>query len=163
LKDPLSALDAHVGKAVFHNVLQNALTGKTRILVTHALHFLPQVDYIYVVAGGRVAEHGTYADLMATENGEFARFVNEFGSKDEDKKEDIEGASEEAEKENEDSKKKSATRGAALMQAEERVTGAVGWSVYKVYLSAARAIIVLPILILSVALMQGTNVMASYW
>ena len=152
-----------MGRAVFHNVLQNASAGKTRILVTHGLHFLPQVDYIYVVAGGRVAEHGTYADLMATENGEFARFVNEFGSKDEDTKEEMEGELKEAEKGIEDPKKKNATRGAALMQAEERITGAVGWPVYKVYLSAARAIIVLPILIFSVALMQGTNVMASYW
>jgi hypothetical protein len=34
MQDPLSALDAHVGKAVFHNVLQNTLQSKTRILVT---------------------------------------------------------------------------------------------------------------------------------
>ncbi|EEB98739.1 hypothetical protein MPER_01703, partial [Moniliophthora perniciosa FA553] len=62
--DPLSALDAHVGKAVFQNVLLNAPAGKTRILVTHALHFLPQVDYIYVVADGRIVERGTYNELM---------------------------------------------------------------------------------------------------
>lgn len=52
----MSALDAHVGKAVFHNVLQNTLQGKTRILVTHALHFLPYVDYIMTVADGRLIE-----------------------------------------------------------------------------------------------------------
>jgi hypothetical protein len=42
-QDPLSALDARVGKAVFQNILQDAASGKTRILVTHALHFLPKV------------------------------------------------------------------------------------------------------------------------
>ena len=55
-QDPLSALDAHVGKAVFENVLRNNLSGKTRILVTHALHFLPQADYILTIVDGRVAE-----------------------------------------------------------------------------------------------------------
>lgn len=56
LQDPLSALDAHVGKAVFENVLRNSSSGKTRILVTHALHFLPQVDYILTIVDGRIAE-----------------------------------------------------------------------------------------------------------
>ena len=55
-QDPLSALDAHVGKAVFENVLRANLSGKTRILVTHALHFLPQVDYILTIGNGRVVE-----------------------------------------------------------------------------------------------------------
>ncbi|KAF8067032.1 P-loop containing nucleoside triphosphate hydrolase protein, partial [Lyophyllum atratum] len=62
--DPLSALDAHVGKAVFQNVLHNSLSGKTRVMVTHALHFLPQVDYIYTIADDCIAERGTYAELM---------------------------------------------------------------------------------------------------
>lgn len=44
---PLSALDAHVGKSVCNNVFLGAAAGKTRILVTHTLHFLPQVEYIY--------------------------------------------------------------------------------------------------------------------
>lgn len=39
LDDPFSALDAHVGKAVFNNAIQGSLAGKTRLLVTHALHF----------------------------------------------------------------------------------------------------------------------------
>ncbi|OJA15999.1 hypothetical protein AZE42_13449, partial [Rhizopogon vesiculosus] len=64
--DPLSALDAPVGKAVFENVLKRN-TGKTRILVTHALHFLPDVDYIYTIVDGRIAERGTYPELMAND------------------------------------------------------------------------------------------------
>ncbi|KIL59921.1 hypothetical protein M378DRAFT_26751 [Amanita muscaria Koide BX008] len=157
--DPLSALDAHVGSAMFHNVLQNANTGKTRILVTHALHFLPLVDYIYVVANGRVAEDGTYADLMATENGEFARFMNEFATK-EDEKTD-ENNAERAD--NNVSNTKNAKRGAALMQAEERNIGAVPWSVYKIYLSAGKGVAVVPFMFFSLALIQVTSVMASYW
>jgi ABC-type nitrate/sulfonate/bicarbonate transport system ATPase subunit len=45
--DPLSAVDAHVGRALFQNaILGLKAQGKTVVLVTHALHFLPQVDYI---------------------------------------------------------------------------------------------------------------------
>ena len=48
------------------------------ILVTHALHFLPQCDYIYALNGGYVAEQGTYDELVS-HGGEFARLDREFG------------------------------------------------------------------------------------
>lgn len=45
--DPLSAVDAHVGKALFNDAILGLRSqGKTVLLVTHALHFLPMVDYI---------------------------------------------------------------------------------------------------------------------
>jgi ABC-type multidrug transport system ATPase subunit len=114
--DPLSALDAHVGKAVFHNVFQNALQGKTRVLVTHALHFLPQVDYIITMLDGRIVERGTYKELVEN-NGPFAKFMAEFGAK-----EEADQGGEEAPKE--EKRKKAMVRG-AIMQTEERNTGAV--------------------------------------
>ncbi|ELU37127.1 ATP-binding cassette transporter protein YOR1 [Rhizoctonia solani AG-1 IA] len=51
LDDPLSAVDAHVGHALFHNAILNNLKarGKTVLLVTHALHFLPAVDHVYTL------------------------------------------------------------------------------------------------------------------
>lgn len=78
--DSLSALDAHVGQAVFTDAIQNMLKGKTRLLVTHQLHFLPYVDWVVCIEQGKVVEQGTYQDLMR-KNGEggFARFMNEFG------------------------------------------------------------------------------------
>ncbi|KAJ7736405.1 hypothetical protein B0H14DRAFT_2638975 [Mycena olivaceomarginata] len=41
--------------------------GLNRLLVTHALHFLSQCDYIYTLSGGRTrtAEEGTYPNLIA--------------------------------------------------------------------------------------------------
>ncbi|KAG5645528.1 hypothetical protein DXG03_005803 [Asterophora parasitica] len=169
--DPLSALDAHVGKAVFQNVLQDSLSGKTRILVTHALHFLPQVDYIYTLVEGRINEHGTYAELMSA-NGEFAKFVTEFGASEEDEEkaneqeEDEEKAVASGEGKSADEKGdplKKAVVGAALMQAEERNTGSIAWDVYKAYSKAGKGKIVLPLLIFSLVLIQGATVMASYW
>ncbi len=67
LDDPLSALDAGVGKALFFNAIVGALSGKTRILVTHALHFLPYVDHIILMDDGKIAEQGTYNELKSGE------------------------------------------------------------------------------------------------
>jgi len=119
--DPLSALDAHVGKAVFQNVMQGCLAGRTRILVTHALHFLPSCDHILVMDNGRIAESGTYQDLVAA-NGEFARFAREFGSKENSQANEKEGREQEGADEKTDNK---ASGGAQLMTVEERNTGSV--------------------------------------
>ncbi|KAI0768063.1 P-loop containing nucleoside triphosphate hydrolase protein [Trametes elegans] len=163
--DPFSALDAHVGKNVFNNVFLGAAADKTRILVTHALHFLPQVDYIYTMVDGRVAEHGTYADLMAAD-GDFARFVREFGNKEHEEEEQaeedaVEETPEPSDQEVEKTKKRQ--QGQTLMQVEERNTGAVSKQVYMEYIRAGKGFLVIPALVLSVALLQGAQVMSSYW
>lgn len=158
--DPLSALDAHVGKAVFQNVLQTALAGKTRILVTHALHFLPQVDYIYVLSEGRIAEQGPYTELM--ENGkEFSQFIKEFGTKEEGvQKSGEESVEEHPDKDGAETK---APAGKGLMQTEERNTGAISGEVYREYFKAGYGQAVVPLLLVSMALVQGATVISSYW
>lgn len=61
LDDPLSAVDAYVGKAILENCLTSGpLAKKTRILVTHALHVLDKTDYLYVMDKGVIIEEGTY-------------------------------------------------------------------------------------------------------
>ena len=60
--------------------------GKTILLVTHALHLISRVDYIYTVSNGQIAEQGTYVDLMS-KDGPFARLMKEFGGE-QDGKED---------------------------------------------------------------------------
>ncbi|KAG7444868.1 ABC transporter [Guyanagaster necrorhizus] len=165
--DPLSALDAHVGKMVFQNVLRNAAPGKTRILVTHALHFLPQVDYIFTIADGRIAEQGTYDELMQ-KDGEFSKFYREFGSQEEKEEEEVEEEEEAIESivketETEGDLRTKVTPGPGLMQEEERNTGAISLSVYKRFLDAGRGRVVLPILFASIVFVQTAIVMGSYW
>ncbi|KAJ7183174.1 ABC transporter [Mycena filopes] len=157
--DPLSALDAHVGKAVFHNVLQNTLQGKTRILVTHALHFLPHVDYIITIADGQIAERGTYAELIKND-GAFSKFFAEFGSK-EQSQDDAEKEEEEVDVTPQATRKKAS--GVGLMQVEERNIGAISRDVYGAYISAGNGKYILPLLALALVLLQGANVMSSYW
>uniref|UniRef100_A0A8C3KKJ8 Uncharacterized protein n=1 Tax=Calidris pygmaea TaxID=425635 RepID=A0A8C3KKJ8_9CHAR len=84
LDDPLSAVDAHVGKYLFEHVLgpKGLLQNKTRILVTHSISFLPQVDNIVVLVAGAVSEHGSYSTLLAN-RGAFAQFLNTYGSQEE--------------------------------------------------------------------------------
>ncbi|XP_033725264.1 multidrug resistance-associated protein 1-like [Pecten maximus] len=79
LDDPLSAVDSHVGKAIFDKVVSNdgLLKGKTRILVTHGIHWLPKVDKIIVMDNGRISEVGSYEQLLGN-NGAFALFLNTF-------------------------------------------------------------------------------------
>ncbi|XP_057384335.1 ATP-binding cassette sub-family C member 6 isoform X1 [Balaenoptera acutorostrata] len=66
LDDPLAALDAHVGQHVFNQVIgpDGLLQGTTRILVTHALHVLPQADWIVVLEDGAIAEMGSFQELL---------------------------------------------------------------------------------------------------
>ncbi|TYJ03734.1 hypothetical protein E1A91_A12G048200v1 [Gossypium mustelinum] len=61
--DPLSALDAHVAEQVFNRCIKEELQGKTRILVTNQLHFLPHVDYILLISNGVIKEEGTFEEV----------------------------------------------------------------------------------------------------
>jgi hypothetical protein len=106
--------------------------------------------------------------------GVFSKFVKEFGSKQQEK--ENEDADEivgevEAEKEGKSDKppgavaalKEQYEKGKTIMQEEERNIGAVNWKVYKSYLAAGNGYILVPILLLSLVLVQGAQVMSSYW
>ncbi|XP_006972048.1 ATP-binding cassette sub-family C member 3 [Peromyscus maniculatus bairdii] len=87
LDDPLSAVDSHVAKHIFDQVIgpEGVLAGKTRVLVTHGISFLPQTDFIIVLADGQVSEMGHYSALLQ-HNGCFANFLRNYAP-DEDQKE----------------------------------------------------------------------------
>uniref|UniRef100_A0A182MKW0 ABC-type glutathione-S-conjugate transporter n=1 Tax=Anopheles culicifacies TaxID=139723 RepID=A0A182MKW0_9DIPT len=76
LDDPLSAVDSHVGKHIFEQVIgpTGLLAKKTRVLVTHGITYLPNTDKIYVLREGEISESGTYQELM-DKKGSFAEFL----------------------------------------------------------------------------------------
>ncbi|KAM0788854.1 hypothetical protein ACM66B_002939 [Microbotryomycetes sp. NB124-2] len=162
LDDPLSAVDAHVGKHLFEEAICGALADKTRILVTHALHFLPKVDYIITMDHGEIQEQGTFAELMAKPDGVFSQMYHEFVGQGDEKKEEQEEAEEEAVEEA-DKPKDEKKKGKAIMQEEERLTGAVGWPIYKAFFHAARGYITVPVLLAALTFMQVAQVLQSYW
>lgn len=82
--DPLSAVDAHVASHLFDKVIgpKGLLKHKTRLLVTHRITFLPQVDQIIVMKDGKIHESGTFSELMIRK-GEFADFIIQYLSESE--------------------------------------------------------------------------------
>ncbi|GAA5952191.1 hypothetical protein JCM8115_003528 [Rhodotorula mucilaginosa] len=167
LDDPLSAVDAHVGKWLFDNAICGSLAGKTRILVTHALHFLPRVDYIVCLENGRISQEGTYSELVADKEGAFSKLMEEFGGElnetkaeeDAEKEEEaIEAAGKEPKKDEDAGKAKPK----GLMQEEERAVGSVSGEVYRKIFSLAHGYWTFPFLLLSLAAQQGAQVVGSY-
>uniref|UniRef100_A0A4W5KSP6 ABC-type glutathione-S-conjugate transporter n=1 Tax=Hucho hucho TaxID=62062 RepID=A0A4W5KSP6_9TELE len=79
LDDPLSAVDSHVGKHLFEEVVgpTGILKDKTRILVTHGVSFLPYVDEIVVLKEGCVSEVGSYQSLK-DRKGAFSEFLDTY-------------------------------------------------------------------------------------
>lgn len=180
MDDPLSAVDAHVGRALFENAIQGYLRarGKTVILVTHALHFLPGCDYVYTLSDGRIEERGTYRELMERD-GEFSRLMHEFGAH-EDEKETEENEIEEegpvqpkvidvrdmmAKAARHTPKSGSQLEG-RLIVSEKRNTGHVQLGVWKEYWKAGHGKYLLPLVLLFSLLGQvsmGLNGFTLVW
>ncbi|XP_039359660.1 ATP-binding cassette sub-family C member 12 isoform X1 [Mauremys reevesii] len=74
LDDPLSAVDAHVGKYIFEKCIKEALKGKTVVLVTHQLQYLEFCDEVILLEDGEIYERGTHKDLMK-EKGRYAQLI----------------------------------------------------------------------------------------
>ena len=152
-----------MGESVFNNVLLDSSSGATRILVTHALHFLPKVDHIYFMVDGRITEHGTFDEMMANRE-DFARNFDEFVTKDRTESKGEKAVEvEDADADENVKKRRTAMRGAQLMQAEERNTGAVNVQVYKQYIQSGNGVVLIPVLFMTIVLMQVSIVLSSYW
>jgi hypothetical protein len=134
-----------VGTAVFNNVIRDGLSGKTRILVTHALHFLPHVDYIYTMVDGRIAEQGNYEDLSTREGGAFAKLVKDLAPKEEKgESAGVTGQEGQSDGEGVQEATKKVIKEAELMRAEERSVGSVSgdgvWNCHFFFYPEHRAI-----------------------
>ncbi|TNN61497.1 Multidrug resistance-associated protein 4 [Liparis tanakae] len=64
LDDPLSAVDAEVGRHLFEKCICGLLKNKLRILVTHQLQYLKSADQIVVLKEGHIAARGTFEELQ---------------------------------------------------------------------------------------------------
>lgn len=67
MDDPLSAVDAHVGKHLFQQCVVKYLKGKTRILTTHQLQFLRYADLVVIMNNGQIQKVGTFNELSENE------------------------------------------------------------------------------------------------
>uniref|UniRef100_A0A3P9CNU7 Cystic fibrosis transmembrane conductance regulator n=1 Tax=Maylandia zebra TaxID=106582 RepID=A0A3P9CNU7_9CICH len=64
LDDPLSAVDAEVGRHLFEQCICGLLKNKLRILVTHQLQYLKAANQIVVLKEGHMVAKGTYTELQ---------------------------------------------------------------------------------------------------
>lgn len=65
LDDPLSAVDAHVGKHIFQECIQQYLANKICLLVTHQLQYLTEVEHLVLLNHGQIEAQGSYTELRA--------------------------------------------------------------------------------------------------
>ncbi|KAL8236017.1 hypothetical protein R6Q59_017098 [Mikania micrantha] len=166
--DPLSALDAHVGRQVFEECIKEELRGKTRVLVTNQLHFLSQVDRILLIHEGMVKEEGSYEELSQNgvlfqklmENaGKMEEYVDEQGVGDYSSKTSKPGTNGELAKDS-DTKKETKS---VLIKQEERETGVVSFNVLKRYKDALGGWWVVVILLGCYVATETLRILSSTW
>ncbi|CAK7324075.1 unnamed protein product [Dovyalis caffra] len=75
LDDPFSAVDAHTATSLFNEYIMGALSGKTILLVTHQVDFLPAFDSVMLMSDGEILQAGPYQQLLSSSQ-EFQDLVN---------------------------------------------------------------------------------------
>ncbi|KAF2168939.1 hypothetical protein M409DRAFT_20953 [Zasmidium cellare ATCC 36951] len=162
MDDPLSAVDAHVGKHIMDNAICGLLKGKARVLATHQLHVLHRVDRIVWMKDGGIHKIATFPDLMANDE-EFQKLMETTASSEQKEEGDKMDEDEVEEEKNEQVKKTKKKPAAALMQQEERAVNSVGSEVYMEYVRASGSILAAPLIIFLLIIAQGANIMTSLW
>eukprot|EP01039_Chlorochromonas_danica_P007900 gene7900-8715_t len=194
LDDPLSAVDAHVGQHLFDNCIMELLKrGKCIILVTNALQYVRYSSRILVLKDGRIAETGTFDDLL-TNNTLFSEMMNTMqetmttgasltaNNDDDSGKNGQEAASTStgtdslpktvANKENEAVSKTTSNSAAPLaskpasgklISTEEREVGDVDMKIYMKWATAAGGAMVGLIIIFNFYLGEAISVLSSWW
>lgn len=168
MDDPLSAVDAHVGRHIMDKAICGLLKDRCRILATHQLHVLSRCDRIVVMDKGRIHAVDTFDNLMRDDE-VFQRLMST--SRQEDSEEKTEAGDESADEAKEKGagleKAAPGKPTAALMQQEEKATASVGWDVWKAYIRASgsyfNALVVFFLLALTNVVNIWTSLWLSYW
>uniref|UniRef100_A0A8C7K0M5 ATP binding cassette subfamily C member 12 n=1 Tax=Oncorhynchus kisutch TaxID=8019 RepID=A0A8C7K0M5_ONCKI len=171
LDDPLSAVDAHVGKHIFEECIKKTLKGKSIILVTHQLQYLEFCDEILVLESGKIKESGTHKALMKAK-GRYAQMINNFQMENSQVRspvihlvsEPIDTGkisrypslplvSEPIDTESKDQ----------LVTQEGSQEGSVAWRTYHQYCKAAGGYILLSLIIIIFICLVGTTAFSNWW
>ncbi|RDA88362.1 hypothetical protein CP532_5604 [Ophiocordyceps camponoti-leonardi (nom. inval.)] len=161
MDDPLSAVDAHVGRHIFDSAILGLLKDKCRILATHQLWVLSRCDRIVWMENGKIQAVDTFDNLMRHHQG--FRTLMETTAEEGEKEEKTSSSRTTAETTAPEKQKTKVKKGAALMQQEERAEAGVPWSVYGAYVSASGTLFNAPLIFFFLLLSQGANIMTSLW
>ena len=77
LDEATSALDAH-SQAIVQEALNRLMAGRTTFVIAHRISTIRDVDCIYVIDHGRIAESGTHDELLA-QGGLYHAMVTKVG------------------------------------------------------------------------------------
>ncbi|XP_022358423.1 multidrug resistance-associated protein 4 isoform X3 [Enhydra lutris kenyoni] len=177
LDDPLSAVDAEVGRHLFELCICQTLHEKITILVTHQLQYLKAASQILILKDGKMVQKGTYTEflksgvdfgsLLKTENEEAdqspapgspvlrTRSFSESSiwSQQSSRPSLKDGVQEVQENENTP----------AAVSEESRSEGKVGFKAYKNYLAAGAHWLVIVFLVLLNVIAQVAYVLQDWW
>ncbi|XBJ27718.1 hypothetical protein VPH35_004942 [Triticum aestivum] len=176
--DPLSALDAHVGRQVFDKCIKEELRHKTRVLVTNQLHFLPYVDKILLIHDGVIKEEGTF-DELSNSGEQFKKLMENAGKMEEqtEEKQDESKSQDEIKhtenggvviadggpQKSQDSSSKTKQGKSGLIKQEEHETGVVSTKVLSRYKNAMGGIWAVSVLFLCYTLTETLRISSSTW
>ena len=180
--DPISALDANVGMKVMKNCIIKHLSGKTRILVTHALQYVSFSDRIIYMNKGEIKWIGTYEEIKEQE---FFKVFYEKMKKENEEEEDpmlkkktskekrelfLRRKSDEDINTNKDNKKekinkKELNKGKIkkLIQEEVKEKGKVKLSVYKDFLIKIGGVLTISIMLILMIIMDLSRSAQDLW
>ncbi|GMH36556.1 hypothetical protein BSKO_04424 [Bryopsis sp. KO-2023] len=160
LDDPLSAVDAHVGRHLFDKCICGLLSGKIRILVTHQLQFLPSADVVVVLEKGKATHVGSYAELVK-EGVEFGERI--MGNEHTEGDSNQEGTDKDTSGGEATAKNMSDGKG-DLTKDENREVGQVKRHVYLAYFKSWGPCLLLPLLaVASSTFENGLSVSRNWW
>ncbi|KAF9143708.1 hypothetical protein BGX30_014957 [Mortierella sp. GBA39] len=176
LDDPLSAVDAHVDQHLWQNLIgpRGLLKDKTRLLVTHGIHHLSEVDQIVVIKDGEISETGRYQELLDARNA-FYQLIQDYSvaCKETDEANceaetiyEVEISTSSAAHEAKAEKVEKADNNADLTDEEAMVVGSIQWPIYKIFTKAAGYRNMLQAVALFVVIQGcqiGTNIWLQNW
>eukprot|EP00026_Physarum_polycephalum_P000575 Phypoly_transcript_00576.p1 GENE.Phypoly_transcript_00576~~Phypoly_transcript_00576.p1 ORF type:complete len:1455 (+),score=279.81 Phypoly_transcript_00576:408-4367(+) len=169
MDDPLSAVDAHVGKHLFFECIRHHLREKLVILATNQLNFLPNTDRVVFLGDNQIRGQGHFEDLVREcapfkelmELAGGAEKVAEETKEEKDEKQRLLWNSNKAKGKEKKDVVKSAGDG-GLTKTEEKQSGEVSFKIYLEYFKAGTYFMATYVLILF-ALEAGTAGFTNYW
>ncbi|NWJ11165.1 MRP9 protein, partial [Crypturellus undulatus] len=167
LDDPLSAVDAHVGKHIFERCIKEALKGKTILLVTHQLQYLEFCDEVILLEDRKICESGTHK-ILIQKNGHYAQLIENLHM--EQAKVSylfISNTQHYSYASGYGSYKDPSICIAApinqLVQEEEKQEGLVTWKTYHAYINASGGFTLSSFIVLLFMLMIGSSAFSNWW
>lgn len=183
MDDPFSAVDAHTGTQLFEDCLMGILKDKTILYVTHQVEFLPAADLILLMQNGRIAQAGTFEELLKHNVGfevlvgahsqalESIATVENSSRAPQDPIPEGESNTDttsnaellHTKHESEHNISLEITEKGRLMQEEEREKGSIGKEVYWSYLTIVKGGALVPIIVLAQSMFQVLQIASNYW